>query len=95
MEEIIELINSIAGKYNSLLIFDDWVTMMAISISNSSEVFKNELYNKREQQYLNIVQKYNKEEIKKLSKMFSKLVDLFTQEIDDYLGKIYMKCEMR
>ena len=95
MEEIIELINSIAGKYNSLLIFDDWVTMMAISISNSSELLKTELHNRREQQYLNIVQKYNEEEIKKLSKMFSKLVILFTQEIDDYLGKIYMKCEMR
>ena len=95
MEEIIELINSISGKYSSLLIFDDWVTMMAISISNSSELLKTELHNRREQQYLNIVQKYNEEEIKKLSKMFSKLVILFTQEIDDYLGKIYMKCEMR
>lgn len=95
MEEIIKTINSLSGKYSSSIVFDDWVTMMAMSISNMLDFVKNDVYKKREQQYINIAKKYNKDEINKFVIMFAILIELFENDIDDFLGKIYMKCDMR
>ena len=94
MEEIVKIIASMSGKYAPTLIFEDFVKMVAISISNSTDVIKNKVWKKREEQYKSIVTKYSKEEFEKFVEMFGILVNLFEKEIHDYLGEIYMKCEM-
>ena len=94
MEEIVKIINRISGKYASTLIFDDWIKLMAIAISNQSDFIHNDLWNKREEEYISIAKKYNEDELNKLYKAFAILVNCFEANINDYLGEIYMKCDM-
>lgn len=94
MQEIIKMIEKLSGRYSSNIIFDDFVRMFAIAISNATDIVHNDLWSKREQIYKEIVKKYNNEELDIFPKIFAKLVDLFEGKIDDWLGKIYMSCNM-
>lgn len=94
MEEIIKIITNMSGKYAPTLIFDDFVKMVAISLSNSTDIIHNKVWENRESQYKTIVSKYTKEEFQNLVKILTLLVNLFNERIYDYLGYIYMKCEM-
>lgn len=92
-DEIIKIINQISGRYSNIIVFDDWIKMIAIATSNAT-VLHDELWQKREQQYIDIYNKYNHEEQELLKKAFVMLILAFEYDIDDYLGYIYMKCEM-
>lgn len=94
MEEIIKIITNMSGKYSTTLIFDDFVKMVAISLSNSTDILHDKVWKKRENQYKTIISKYTKEEIEDFVKILAILVNLFEEKIHDYLGYIYMKCEM-
>lgn len=94
MEEIIKIITNMSGKYSPITIFDDFVKMAAISLSNSTDIIHNKEWEKRESQYKTIVSKYTNEEFHYLVKILILLVNLFNKSIYDYLGYIYMKCEM-
>lgn len=94
MEEIIKIITNISGKYSATLVFDDFIKMVAISLSNSTELIHNKIWEKRENQYQAIVSKYTEEEVNNFVKILAILIELFNEEIYDYLGYIYMKCEM-
>ena len=83
-----------SGKYAPTLIFDDFVKMVTISLSNSTDIIHNKVWKNRESQYKTIVSKYTKEEFQNLVKILTLLVNLFNERIYDYLGEIYMKCEM-
>lgn len=86
MERIINNINQMSGSYHLHDIFQDWVILMAASINNQL-IYRKEL----EDLYLSIIRKYKNEEIEKFFEMTSILVELFEEEISDYLGTIYMK----
>lgn len=94
MEEIIKIITNMSGKYSSTFIFDDFVKMVAISLSNSTDIIRDMVWKKRENQYKTIISKYTKEEFCNFVKILAILVNLFDERIYDYLGEIYMKCEM-
>lgn len=94
MEEIIKIITNMSGKYAPTLIFDDFVKMVAISLSNSTDIIRDMVWKKRENQYKTIISKYTKEEFCNFVKILAILVNLFDERIYDYLGEIYMKCEM-
>ena len=94
MEEIVKIILSISGSYSPAIIFDDWIKLMTIALANNPHIQENETWKYREQQYLDIIKKYNSSEIEKFVLMYAKLIELFDEEISDYLGEIYMKCEM-
>lgn len=94
MEEIIKIITNMSGKYSSTFIFDDFVKMVAISLSNSTDIIRDMVWKKRENQYKTIISKYTKEELCNFVKILAILVNLFDERIYDYLGYIYMKCEM-
>ena len=85
MERIIKHINAMSGRYHPHGIFQDWVQMMAISISNQL-LFNQDLEN----QYLSIAHRYSKDEILTMCEMNEILVMLFEEKIYDYLGEIYM-----
>lgn len=86
MERIIKKINEMSGQYHSHNIFQDWVQMMAISISNQVD-YDDGL----EETYKSIAKKYTQEQLIKLCEMNGILVELFQNGISDYLGEIYMK----
>lgn len=88
IQQIINEINKMGGQYHPHNIFQDWVEMTGISISN--QVYYNE---QLEQEYLSIAKKYTNEQIVKFSEMSAHLVYLFEEEISDYLGEIYMKLD--
>lgn len=94
MEEIVKIITSMSGKYAPTLIFEDFVKLVAISLSNSTDIIHTKVWKSREEQYQSIVSKYTNEEFNNLVKILAILVNLFDKEIYDYLGEIYMKCEM-
>lgn len=85
MKTIIDEINKMSGGYHAHDIFQDWVTMMAISISNQV-IYKQSL----EDKYLEIAKKYTKEQLNKLCELSGRLTMLCENEIHDYLGEIYM-----
>ena len=85
MKRIITLINGMSGKYHPHDIFQDWVTMTAISITNQVN-----FNSKLEDMYLNLAKKYSNDQLLNLAKMSGILVELMENEISDYLGTIYM-----
>lgn len=85
MDEIINGINRMAGSYHVQDIFQDWVQMSGISISNQL-FFDQQL----EDQYLTLAKKYTAAQLKEMCRWTARLVELFEDDINDYLGSIYM-----
>lgn len=93
-KEIIKIIRSMSGRHSVYDVFNDWVTCFAISISNSTDLIHNELWHAREQQYLDIVKKYEKDQQLKFAELSAYLVEALTSKIDDALGDIYMRLDV-
>lgn len=93
---IVKGIQNLSGKYSSNQIFFDWVECSAIAIQNNCVLFHDDVWNKREQRYKEIMNKYTLDERLQFSEMFRLLVDEFEERVNqknlDYtLGKIYME----
>lgn len=90
-EEIVKIIQKMSGKYSAYVVFSDWVTMLALAIQNSCMLIHDELWRKREQQYLEIVNRYTGEEVQEFLKLNALLVKWIEAELSDWLGTIYME----
>ena len=90
-DEIVKIINSMAGKYQADKIFKDWVQMYALSIANSCPVVGTNIWCKREEEFKTIRSKYKEEEFVKFTEMCVLLNDALSLEIYDILGNIYMR----
>ena len=90
-KEIVNTILSMSGRYGLDAIFADWVKCMAIAFQNASCMIHNELWQKRENEYLAIMQKYSKEERMKMQEMTTMLGIALGEELSDVLGEIYME----
>lgn len=86
MKYIIDNINRMAGKYTPHQVFADWVEMSALSIAQSIEPDE-----EREKAFFNIAIKYSKDDFLILGCMLGRLSSLLENNLDDYLGKIYME----
>ena len=93
-KEIINCIVNMSGKYSPYQIFSDWVTTMALAISNSVQIFHDSVWQDRESEYIGIMQKYTLEEQKKFVEMLVWLGDALEEQIEDVLGEVYMKANM-
>ena len=90
-EEIVKIIGRMSGKYSAYEIFSDWVEMCAIVIQNSCMLFHNQLWQKREERYIRIANKYSEEEQNNLVYMYNLLLTALGEEMGDILGEIYME----
>ena len=88
---IIDSINKLSGKYTPYQIFSDWIMMTAVAIQNACQMIHGKLYKDREKNYMNVVQKYSKEEIKVICNMTGALTEIFEERFGDILGDVYMK----
>lgn len=88
-DKIIKTIQSMIGKYGVYNIFEDWVRMIALAYAN--QIFFNQ---KREDEYLEIMKKYDKAEQSKLCEMYAWLLEWSEEEMTDMLGYIYMHLEL-
>lgn len=88
-DKIIKTMQSMTGKYGIYNIFEDWVCMMAMAYANQVVYSQ-----KREDLYLDTLNKYNDQERQKFFEMFAWLVDWAEVQMTDMLGYIYMHLEI-
>ncbi len=90
IEEIVNEIVRMSGKYSGYEIFSDWIKATAISISNTTDLFHGDIWVRREQEYLEIVKKHGSENMLHFSEMYEMLVQTLGEDMQDVLGIIYM-----
>lgn len=90
-KEIVKLIQDMSGRLSQYDIFSDWVEISAIAIQNACYLTRGKLWQKREDQYKAIINKYTKEEQDKLVDMFNLLWLTFEEKPADVLGEIFME----
>ena len=91
-KEIVRLLKSLTGSRYMWEVWQDAITMFAISISNRIDF---RFRDKREKQYLEIISKYTPNEIAVLVEIFAEIIKQL--EIDprqDFLGELYMILEL-
>lgn len=88
-DKIIKTIQSMSGKYGVYEIFADWVQMMALGFANQVQFSQ-----KRENDYIDMMKKYDKHEQLRLIEMFAWLTEWADSEMTDMLGYIYMHLEL-
>lgn len=87
-QSFIKTFNKLSYKYNAWSVWNDFIFMAACSISNTVDKSH---YEEREKQYMNVVKKYNKEEIALFPKMLADVVMALEFNPDqDFLGSIFM-----
>lgn len=92
--DIIKIINSISGKYSPYEVFTDWVRCCALAISNTITLSHNAVWEKREQEYIETMKRYEPKERGLLVQMFALLTETLECEMTDVLGQIYMESGM-
>lgn len=86
-KQFCKLIEQFGHKYSTWEIFNDFLYLTSVSMANCVQTPERE---EREQNYLKIINKYNKDEQKLLVEMFATVVLALTQKPkQDYLGEIY------
>ncbi len=92
-KDIMKEIEWFRYRHHIFDVLQDCFSMYATAISNQFD-FAN--YRAREDNYLQLIKKYDKEEQEKICSIFGKIVLLCQIEngdYDDYLGKLYMQSE--
>ena len=95
-KEILSIFESLRYKRDLWSLYSDFLEMMAIAISNSAERLTNpSRFEEREQRYLDLAKSYDKEELLKMSEVFSLFVklqdyNLQSQGAKDILGGLLM-----
>ncbi len=92
-KEIVDIIKNLSGQYPPYVIFSDWVEMMALSIQNACVVIHNDVWKKREQQFMDVRKKYTDAEFSLFGKMFYLLCKALEDDFGDVLGEIYMESD--
>lgn len=93
-QEIIDAITRISGKYSAYEVFSDWIRCMAMSISNSTALFHNKIWQDREDVYKETIKRYSKDEQLLMCEMTAWLAETMEDGPDDVLGDIYMQSGM-
>ena len=90
-KEIVRLIQQMGYKHSTWTVFEDFLQMAAISISNTVDWTHSE---EREAQYMEIVGRYSKEEINNFPQMLAHLVTALEEGEDDILGRVFHALEL-
>lgn len=90
-KQIAACIKQMSGKYAPQVVFADWIQCVALSISNSAQIFHDNLWRQREEQYLATMNRYGKEERMKMAEMAGMLILTYEKGLGDVLGEVYME----
>ena len=88
--EIAKRLNALSDSRSAYEVFNDWITVMAIAISNACHLIHDEVWEEREKQYMNIIQRYPDHGVE-FAKLFAMLTMEMTNNPHDVLGEIYME----
>ncbi len=89
-KNIIKRVERLAGKYNPYNIFNDWITMLGLSIANACTAIHGKTYNEREEWYMSVKNKYTEAEFDAFAEMTAYLVESLEEEMTDVLGGVFM-----
>lgn len=88
------MIQKISGTYTPYVVFTDWCKMLALAIANATELEHNDVWQYRENLYIETAKKYSKENIQTFVQMNALLVRVYEDEGPyDALGEIYMMAD--
>lgn len=89
---IIKLLNALEGRYSRWQLWQDFITMSAISISNVVDMAHRE---EREKMYMAIASKYSSSEMKVFPEMLAEVVNGMEENPDqDFLGELFMGLDL-
>lgn len=91
-KEIVKMYNSLCGAHQLWELWQDSMTMFALSISSTVD---SRFREKREAAYMDIVHKYTKEEMQVFPKILGEIVRQLEQNPEqDLLGDLYMQLDL-
>lgn len=91
-KELVKIFDEACYRHNRWTVWSDFMTLIAISISNTVDCVHAE---ERERTYLQIAGKYNKREIECCARMFSEIViGLDENPNQDFLGELFMALDL-
>lgn len=87
-KEFVKVMEKLTYRFQTWEVWQDFVVMFATAISNAIDTAHKE---KREEAYMRIVKKYNKEELDLFPKLCAIVVEALEVDRDrDFLGELYM-----
>lgn len=91
-KEFARIFDSLCDRHSRWSVWADFVTLAAISISNTVDQSSAE---HREQTYMSIIKKYRKDEAEKFTEMFAAVVvGMDENPNQDFLGELYMSLDL-
>ena len=90
-KEFVKLVEMNSRRYRRHEVFRDFCEMAALSISNSVDRSQ---YEEREARYLEIVARYEREEVERFPAMLRCVVEALSAGMCDCLGQVFMAMEL-
>lgn len=91
-KEIARIFDCICGKFSRWEVWSDFITLSAISVSNTVDLSNME---ERENTYLTIASKYKQSELNLMTTMFAEIINGIDENPEqDFLGELYMRLEL-
>lgn len=91
VQQMAKAIQGLAYRHSAHNVFSDFIEMAAISLSNAVDLRQAP---EREARYMQIVAKYQPEEIQTFPKLLGQLVEAFEDGPADYLGALFHELEL-
>lgn len=88
-KEIVKKINELSGSRSPYEVFCDWIKCTALAISNFTDIQKDSIWRKREEEYLKTIKPYGSN-VMKIVEMKDLLIFAMEENMTDVLGKVYM-----
>lgn len=88
-KEIVKKINELSGSRSPYEVFCDWIKCTALAISNFTDIHKDTVWQKREEEYLKTIKPYGSDAME-IVKMKDLLILALEENMSDVLGKVYM-----
>lgn len=93
-KEIIKEIQNMSGGHSPYEVFSDWIRCCSLSICNSVSMIHDEVWRRREEDYIETLRRYPNGTEYKFAGMFVSLGDYLTENMTDALGEIFMESGM-
>lgn len=91
-QNIVKMLNSLAGRYSRWTVWQDFITMAAVAICNSVPHLHREV---REKLYMQCAEKYTAAELETFAKMLAGItMGIEANPQQDFLGELFMALDM-
>lgn len=91
IKEISKIIQSMDGGHGPVTVFNDFVTMSALAIQNGCTLMGSKIWQQREEQYQQIIGKYDEKARETFPELFARLALAIENNPSDVLGSIFME----